>query len=108
MISNAIKFQKPDSAPIIKVIASEDTLPGGTSESFHCIQVRDNGIGFDEQYSDKIFIPFQRLHGQNEYKGSGIGLAICRQIAERHNGKIRVKSERETVQFFRSIYPVTR
>ncbi len=54
--------------------------------------MRDNGIGFDEKYTDRIFRPFQRLHGRNEYEGSGMGLAICRKVVARHGGEIRAHS----------------
>jgi signal transduction histidine kinase len=56
------------------------------------ISVEDNGIGFDEKYLDRIFNPFQRLHGRDRYEGSGIGLSICRRIAERHGGTITARS----------------
>ena len=56
------------------------------------ICVEDNGIGFDEKYLDRIFTMFQRLHGRDEYEGTGIGLAICRRIVERHGGAITARS----------------
>jgi light-regulated signal transduction histidine kinase (bacteriophytochrome) len=54
--------------------------------------VTDNGIGFDEKYLDRIFNVFQRLHARNEYEGTGVGLAVCRRIVERHHGTITAKS----------------
>jgi signal transduction histidine kinase len=55
--------------------------------------IKDNGIGFEEQYLEKIFAAFQRLHGRNEYEGTGVGLAVCRRIADRHQGIITARSE---------------
>jgi light-regulated signal transduction histidine kinase (bacteriophytochrome) len=57
------------------------------------LSVHDNGIGFDEKYSEKIFAMFQRLHGRSEYEGTGVGLAVCRRITDRHGGTIQAKSQ---------------
>lgn len=65
---------------------------GSVARTGYCIHVQDNGIGFDEKYLDRIFTVFQRLHGRNEYEGSGVGLAVCRKIAERHGGCITARS----------------
>ena len=86
LIGNALKFRKKDIPPVVKVSAKE--IDGGKIE----IHVEDNGVGFDEQYLDKIFAVFQRLNGRDEYEGTGIGLAVCRKIAERHGGDITAKS----------------
>lgn len=95
LISNAIKFRKPDVPPVIKIYAKEIqrkahlvATPGDESVE---IYVEDNGIGFDEKYLDRIFNIFQRLEGQ-KFEGSGIGLAIVRKIAIRHGGNITAKS----------------
>ncbi len=87
LVSNALKYQQPGVEPVIE-IASPDSGENGTYQ----IQVRDNGIGFDEKYLDRIFQPFQRLHGRDEYEGTGMGLAICRKIVERHGGSITARS----------------
>jgi PAS domain S-box-containing protein len=87
LLSNALKFRREDAAPALSIEASVD------KEARRCeIRVRDNGIGFDEKYADKIFNLFQRLHGRGKYEGTGLGLAICRKIAERHGGTISAQS----------------
>jgi PAS domain S-box-containing protein len=92
LISNALKFSPDGVPPRIKVYA--ETLPSkaGTIQSCQ-LCVEDNGIGFDEKYLDRIFSVFQRLHSKEAYQGTGIGLAICRKIAERHGGSITARSQ---------------
>ncbi|WP_271254854.1 ATP-binding protein [Pseudanabaena sp. Chao 1811] len=90
LISNAIKFRKENVAPIIQIRASQTHQDDRDACE---IRVIDNGIGLDQKYSDRIFQMFQRLHGRNAYEGTGIGLAICRKIVERHGGMISVESQ---------------
>jgi len=85
LIDNGLKFNKKGEPPIIKV---HGVLRNGRCQIF----VKDNGIGFDEKYLDRIFTVFQRLHGRTEYEGTGVGLAVCRKIVDRHGGSITAKS----------------
>ena len=95
LVSNALKFHREDEPPLVRIHAravdheQEDGLPG---DKWYQIIVQDNGIGFEEKYVERIFQPFQRLHGRGQYEGSGMGLAICRKIVERHGGAITAKS----------------
>lgn len=91
LIGNALKFHKPDSPPVVHVSA-EVCVDPHTSAERCLLTVRDNGIGFDEKYLERIFIVFQRLHGRGEYEGTGIGLAVVRKIVERHGGTITAHS----------------
>ena len=93
LIANALKFRKQDSSPIVEVFCDEVAAisQSGDHEMIK-IMFRDNGIGFDEKYLDRIFTPFQRLHGRDEYEGTGIGLAVCRKIVERHGGTLTAES----------------
>jgi len=95
LVCNALKFHRRDLAPVINVYA--ELLPGrphATDTGERCrIVVADNGIGFDEKYAERIFAIFERLHSSGEYQGTGIGLAICRKIVERHGGTITAHSK---------------
>lgn len=86
LLSNALKYHSPDRPPVIGIRATEEP-------SHWVMAVEDNGIGIDPQFFDKIFIIFQRLHNKTDYGGTGIGLAICKKIVERHGGKIWVESK---------------
>lgn len=93
LISNALKFKKSDLNPLVTVTAKIfDNSPLGRPGPACQITIQDNGIGFDEKYLDRIFTIFQRLHGRHEYEGTGIGLAVCRKIVDRHGGFITAAS----------------
>ncbi len=101
LIGNSLKFQKPGQKPIIKIYAEKE-------ETVCRICVEDNGIGFEEKFLDRIFVPFQRLHGRSEYEGTGMGLAICKKIVERHGGSITAKSSPEKGATFIVTLPLRR
>jgi PAS domain S-box-containing protein len=93
LLSNALKFRQPGVTPRLRV--SSQAVEGtndGVSQGWLEISVTDNGIGFDEKYLDRIFTIFQRLHGRDEYEGTGVGLAVCRKIVDRHGGSITARS----------------
>lgn len=92
LISNSLKFRKPGIPPLIRLTAERiASLQTGDEGSGWRILLRDNGIGFEDQYREKIFEVFQRLHGRAEFEGTGIGLAIVRKIVERHGGQITAR-----------------
>jgi light-regulated signal transduction histidine kinase (bacteriophytochrome) len=96
LIGNAVKFQRPGTPPSVRIYLRGDEADDSGSEhtgDCHEIIVEDNGIGFDNRDATKIFQIFQRLHGQGEYEGTGIGLAVCKKIVERHRGRISASSE---------------
>jgi len=96
LIGNALKFRKKDEPVVVRVSAeiidATDASGVTTPESACRLSIADNGIGFDEKYLDRVFKIFQRLHGRGDYEGTGIGLAICRRIVERHAGSITARS----------------
>ncbi|RYZ89111.1 MAG: PAS domain-containing sensor histidine kinase, partial [Proteobacteria bacterium] len=105
LLSNGLKYSRDGIAPFISVTATIATqtekqahalLPG---RLYYKIEFRDNGIGFSQEYSEQIFQIFQRLHGKNEYEGTGIGLAMCRKIAQNHEGLIFASSSGEGALF---------
>ncbi|HEU5289880.1 MAG TPA: response regulator [Cyclobacteriaceae bacterium] len=94
LISNALKYAQRDKHPIIK-IRSELAAPGNKlnhENKYHRIYVEDNGIGFNQKYSEEIFGMFRRLHSNRDYEGTGIGLALCKKIVEQHRGFISARS----------------
>ncbi|HKR64077.1 MAG TPA: ATP-binding protein [Thermoanaerobaculia bacterium] len=85
LAGNALKFHRPDVPPLVR-------MDGHVENGTCTLSVADNGIGFDEKYAERIFTMFERLHGRGTYEGTGIGLAICRRIAERHGGNVVARS----------------
>jgi light-regulated signal transduction histidine kinase (bacteriophytochrome) len=110
LISNAIKFAKNDEHPIVKVDYKKAVRPlvssseEGRTSFYHCITVSDNGIGFNDAYKEDIFKVFHRLHTR-EYKGSGVGLAICKKIIESYGGYIEAHSEEKKGAIFTLYFP---
>ncbi len=98
LIVNGLKFHRPEQKPRITVFGrifdtKSRSVTAAKNEALCQVFVEDDGIGFDEKYLGRIFQPFQRLHSGSEYEGTGIGLSICRRIAERHGGEISANSQ---------------
>lgn len=98
LISNAIKFRRPNVAPMVRIDAD-------TQDDDVHLRVSDNGIGFEPRYADRIFRVFERLNGRGEYEGTGIGLALCRKIADRHGGTVFAESDPGAGSTFTVVLP---
>ena len=103
LISNSLKFSRHGVQPVINITSEAVTSEGGDS---YRIIVSDNGIGFHEQYNEKIFTIFQRLNSKESYEGNGIGLAIVKKIIDKHNGTITVRSKEGEGTTFTITLPV--
>lgn len=113
LLSNALKFSRPDAPPAVEVrhrvvrgAETEAMLLLQPDAAYHEISVSDNGIGFEEQYAERIFEAFQRLHGRGAYPGTGIGLAIVKKVVENHRGGLSVSSRVGEGSTFRVYLPV--
>jgi light-regulated signal transduction histidine kinase (bacteriophytochrome) len=112
LLINAIKFHRPEEPPLVKV-SGHILKPGEgqvmayfVGDRMCQIYIEDNGIGFDEKYLERVFAPFQRLHSRSEYGGTGIGLAICQKIVQRHRGTITARSKAGAGSTFTVTLPV--
>jgi signal transduction histidine kinase len=104
LIGNALKYSKADTPPIIKIYAD---INNTTGNKYCRIFFNDNGIGFDQKYSEQIFGMFTRLHPKNEYEGTGVGLALCKKIVEEHEGYISAISTTGVGSTFIVSFPLT-
>jgi light-regulated signal transduction histidine kinase (bacteriophytochrome) len=106
LIGNALKFRRADEAPQVRLFSELiDTTTDAPAR--YRITVEDNGIGFDKQYAERIFTPFERLHSRQEYEGTGMGLALCKKIVERHGGTIAASGRPGTGSSFSITLPAT-
>ncbi len=111
-VSNAIKYRRPGVPPVIKISSvildgDRKASPGGEAVAAPSVQlmVEDNGIGFDEKHLDRMFVIFKRLHGRSSYAGSGIGLAICKKVADHHKGSVTARSKINEGSTFITVIP---
>jgi light-regulated signal transduction histidine kinase (bacteriophytochrome) len=109
LIANSVKYATPGRQPNIKITAAQAPLPysHNLNELYHVIYVADNGIGFDQQFAESIFNIFSRLHTASEYKGSGVGLALCKKIMQNHSGYIAAASTPGEGTVMSIYFPVT-
>ena len=115
LLGNALKYSKPDVSPVVEI--TSQTLKGADSgiavatndrqKLFHLFTIKDNGIGFEQQYADRIFNIFTRLHGRTEYAGTGIGLAIAQKVVQNHQGYITAEGVPDVGATFKVLLPAT-
>ena len=110
LISNGLKFRRPGVPPVVRISTSiiQRNQDDGPPQEVCAVRVEDNGIGFEEKYAERIFSPFQRLHTREEYSGTGIGLALCLRIVERHRGRIRARGTPGEGTTIEIVLPVSR
>lgn len=112
LIGNSLKYSRENVTPLIKIknlliTANDEELLPKTKDKFYKITVEDNGIGFEQEYANKIFILFNRLHNKNQFDGTGIGLAICKKIVENHKGYIFAEGHPNEGSIFTIYLPTT-
>ena len=113
LIINSIKFKKAGELTVINIrshplsFLEKNSFNLKPDKNYYSIEIEDNGIGFEKEYAEKIFLIFQRLHGKSQYPGSGIGLAICKKIVENHKGIIFGNGNSENGAIFTVILPET-
>jgi signal transduction histidine kinase len=104
LINNSLKFSRPENQPHILIASSPIKYQGS---EYVQISITDNGIGFDQQYEKRIFNTFTRLNSKDKYEGTGLGLALCKKIAERHHGQISATGEKNKGAIFTILLPLT-
>jgi signal transduction histidine kinase len=103
LFDNALKFRRDGVPLVVRVDAARDTAPGWSE-----IRIADNGEGFDDAYAERIFRPFERLHGRGQHPGAGLGLSICQKIARRHGGHLEAHGAPGEGAVFKLLLPAAR
>ena len=103
LVANSLKFRRPGVQPSISI---EGSVEVGENGAMARIAVADNGVGFEPRHAERIFGMFERLHGRDEFDGTGVGLATCRKIAERHAGELTAWGEPDSGAVFTLLLPV--
>ncbi|MCW3106543.1 MAG: hypothetical protein JWQ09_1049, partial [Segetibacter sp.] len=106
LLSNSLKYSKAEVSPIISIECNEVVKQtNGATKNFYGIKISDNGIGFEQENAERIFKVFQRLHGQSEFPGTGIGLAIVHKVVENHHGFISAEGHPGEGSTFTILFP---